>query len=99
MKFVINVYDHDTSGVDPTDAGDMCRRLQKSLNSRFPNDAFHFNHIDAACSENLTDHDDNLIEQLDQGDLHFPLITVNDEIAADGTLDPERVVIWLEQRM
>lgn len=99
MKFVINIYDRNGSGVDRTDIEDMYRRLQTTLIGRFPDDAFHFNHIDTDCPDNLTDHDDNLIEQLDQGDLHYPLITVNDEIAADGILEPDRVVRWIEQRI
>jgi disulfide oxidoreductase YuzD len=99
MKFVINVYDRAGSGVDRTDLEDMYRRLQTTLIRRFPDAVFHINHIDTANPENLTDHDENLMEQLDQGDLHYPLITVNDEITADGTLDPDPVVRWVEQRM
>lgn len=96
MKFVINVYGSPKDGDGPG-TGTLYDRLQKSLEDRCPGDDLYFSFIDINGAVNLTDHDDNLMEQIDEGTLGCPLITVNDEIIADGVMSPGPVVRWFEQ--
>ena len=92
MKFVINVY-----GRAPHEPG-FYRTLQASIRDIRPDDELRFSFIDIRQTENLTDHDENLMEQIDEGDLGCPVITINDEIISDGAADPASVIRWLEAR-
>lgn len=96
MKFVINIYGSRKGG-NESETDRLCDRLKKSLRDSCPDDDLFFNFIDTDSTENRTDHDDNLMEQIDDGALGCPLITINDEIVADGIMSPETVVKWFEQ--
>lgn len=94
MKFVINVYgcrENDTSR-----APGFYRTLQESIRDIRPDDDLHFSFIDIHRTENLTDHDENLMEQIDEGDLVCPVVTINDEIVSDGATDPAPVISRLK---
>ncbi|MCD2138642.1 DUF1462 family protein [Salinicoccus halitifaciens] len=93
MKFVINVYGRQEDG-----KSGLYGALRASLPGIRPHDDLFFNFIDIRQTDNLTDHDENLIEQLDEGDLVCPLVTINDEIASDGTTDPDTIIRWFEAR-
>lgn len=101
MKFVVNVYGREVppaGDVNMLDYRTVCRQLQHALQNKFPEDDFHYNLIDMDAHDNLTDHDENLIEQIDNDDLSYPLVTINDEIAGHGGVKAENVVKWLEQK-
>lgn len=101
MKYVVNVYGSgmpSASGVNTPDYRAVCNQLLSALQNRFTDDDFYCNHINIESCDNLTDHDENLIEQIDNGDLSSPLITINDEIAAHGDVKVENILRWLEQK-
>lgn len=93
MKFVINVY-----GRREDEKSTLYEALRTHLPGIRLHDDLFFNFIDIRQTENLTDHDENLMEQLDEGDLGIPAVTVNDEIVSDGTMDPATVIRWFEAR-
>lgn len=100
MKYVVNVYGRQVppvNDVNMPDAADICERLQHALQNKFPEDDFYYNHIDLDAGDNLTDHDENLIEQIEDGNLSHPLVTINDEIVGQGDVKADYVVRWLEQ--
>ena len=102
MKYVVNVYGRTIqteNSVIFTDAETLSSRLQENLQNKFPADDFHSTFIDMDSGDNLTDYDQNLIEQIENGDLAAPLVTVNDEIAVHGDIDAETVAKWLERKM
>lgn len=101
MKYVVNVYGRTNTtenSIITTGSEDFCNRLRTALKNKFPEDDFHVTFIDMDASDNLTDHDENLIEQIDNGDLSSPLVTVNDEIAAHGDIDADTVMKWLKRK-
>lgn len=101
MKYVVNVYGRTTpaeNSVTMTDAETLCTRLKEDFLNKFPANDFHLTLIDMDASDNLSDHDENLIEQIDNGDLSSPLVTVNDQIAAHGDIDADTVMKWLKRK-
>lgn len=101
MKYVVNVYGRKVppaGDVNIPDHVTLCKRLQHALQNKYPEDDFHCFHIDIDSCDNLTDHDENLIEQIGNDDLSYPLITVNDEIAGHGDVKTENVIKWLERK-
>lgn len=101
MKFVVNVYGREVApagDVNMPDHRAVCKQLQHTLQNKFPEDDFYCNHIDMDAVDNLTDHDENLIEQIDNDDLSYPLVTINDEIVDHGDVKTENVVMCLEQK-
>lgn len=101
MKYVVNVYGHNISpenSVTITDSENFCNRLQRTLKNKFPDEEFYSTFINMDAVDNLTDYDENLIEQIENGDLSVPLVAVNDEIASHGHTDVETVVKWLVRK-
>lgn len=101
MKYVVNVYGRKVpsgKSIIPGNSEALHNRLQPALQNKFPEDDFYSTLLDMDSVDNLTDYDENLIEQIDNGDLSAPLVTINDEIAAHGDIDVETVVKWLEQK-
>ncbi|WP_462420067.1 DUF1462 family protein [Salinicoccus sp. Marseille-QA3877] len=101
MKYVVNVYGRKVpSAGDPVmpDYRAVCKQLQHTFQNKFPEDDFYCNHIDMDTVDNLTDHDENLIEQIDNDDLSSPLITINDEIVSHGDIKVEYILRWLEKK-
>lgn len=59
--------------------------LQTLLPKKYPELDFKFTYIDIdRDTENLTDHDDQFIEQIKNDELFYPLVTMNDEYVTDG---------------
>lgn len=99
MKYVVNVYGRKGPSEDSiimSDTEALHNRLHPALQKKFPEDDFYSTFIDMDSGENLTDYDENLIEQIDNGDLSAPLVTINDEIAVHGKIDVDNVIKWLE---
>ena len=100
MKYVVNVYGCKIPTGESAirvDTEALHDRLQQALQNKFPEDDFYYTLIDVDSGDNLTDHDENLIEQLKNDDLSSPLVTINDEIVAHGDLKMESIIRWLEQ--
>ncbi|MCG8399367.1 DUF1462 family protein, partial [Bacillus atrophaeus] len=47
-------------------------------------------------TENLTDHDEQFIERIQEDELFYPLVTMNDEYVADGYIQMKPVVRFIE---
>ncbi|MBN4914033.1 DUF1462 family protein, partial [Staphylococcus sp. EG-SA-13] len=59
--------------------------LKPLLERKYPNIHFEYTYIDFKKeTENLNDHDKQYIEQIENDELFYPLITMNDEYVADG---------------
>lgn len=59
--------------------------LQPLLARKYPSIQFEYTYIDIEKDDdNLSDHDQHFIEQIQEDELFYPLITMNDEYVADG---------------
>ncbi|MCG7339445.1 YuzD family protein [Staphylococcus sp. ACRSN] len=73
--------------------------LQPLLKRKYPDTSFEFTYIDIEKdTENLTDHDQQFIERIQQDELFYPLITINDEYVADGYIQLNQLTKFMEQR-
>ncbi|TDM27068.1 DUF1462 family protein [Macrococcoides caseolyticum] len=86
------------SCVNAPTSKDIYDWIQPNLKRKFPGLTFNFSYIDINNSSNLTDHDENIIEQINNDELFYPLITMDDEIVADGYIQLPQVTKFVEQR-
>ena len=47
---------------------------------------------------NLSDYDQELIEQVNNDELFYPLVTINDEIVQDGYVQLKPIIKWFETK-
>ncbi|MCE4955786.1 YuzD family protein [Macrococcoides caseolyticum] len=85
------------SCVNAPTSKDIYDWIQPNLKRKFPDLQFNFSYIDINTSENLTDHDENIIEQINNDELFYPLITMDDEIVADGYIQLPQVTKFVEE--
>ncbi|WP_414054097.1 YuzD family protein [Macrococcus equi] len=85
------------SCVNAPTSKDIFDWIQPNLNRKFPELEFNYSYIDIHQTENLTDHDENIIEQINNDELFYPLITMNDEIVADGYIQLPQVTNFVEE--
>lgn len=85
------------SCVNAPTSKDIFDWIQPNLNRKFPELEFTYSYIDIHQTENLTDHDENIIEQINNDELFYPLITMNDEIVADGYIQLPQVTKFVEE--
>ncbi|MFC6118872.1 YuzD family protein [Macrococcoides bohemicum] len=85
------------SCVNAPTSKDIYDWIQPNLERKFPDLKFNYHYIDINKSENLTDHDENIIEQINNDELFYPLITMNDEIVADGYIQLPQVTKFVEE--
>ncbi|MCD0829710.1 DUF1462 family protein, partial [Staphylococcus aureus] len=50
-------------------------------------------------NDNLTDHDLQFIERIEQDELFYPLITMNDEYVADGYIQTKQITRFIDQKL
>ncbi|ARQ03985.1 YuzD family protein [Macrococcoides caseolyticum] len=86
------------SCVNAPTSKDIYDWIQPNLKRKFPELTFNFSYIDINNSSNLTDHDENIIEQINNDELFYPLITMDDEIVADGYIQLPQVTKFVEQK-
>ncbi|MCG1010099.1 YuzD family protein [Salinicoccus sp. ID82-1] len=87
MKYVINVYGRDVicaSCVNAPGSKDTYEWLEAVLSRKYPEDDLNFNYIDIDRNDNLSDFDESIIERINEDELFYPLVTINDEIVQDG---------------
>lgn len=87
MKYVINVYGRDVvcaSCVNAPGSKDTYEWLEAVLSRKYPDRDLNFNYIDIDRADNLSDFDESLIERINDDELFYPLVTVNDEVVQDG---------------
>ncbi|HCD19369.1 YuzD family protein [Macrococcoides caseolyticum] len=85
------------SCVNAPTSKDIYDWIQPNLKRKFPELTFNFSYIDINNSSNLTDHDENIIEQINNDELFYPLIAMDDEIVADGYIQLPQVTKFVEQ--
>ncbi|MGW9856827.1 disulfide oxidoreductase YuzD [Staphylococcus hominis] len=72
--------------------------LKPLLERKYPNIHFDYTYIDFQKeTENLSDHDQQYIEQIENEELFYPLITMNDEYVADGYIQAKKVTNFINQ--
>lgn len=86
------------SCVNAPTSKDIYDWIQPNLKRKFPELTFNFSYIDINNSSNLTDYDENIIEQINNDELFYPLITMDDEIVADGYIQLPQVTKFVEQK-
>ncbi|WP_340392143.1 YuzD family protein [Macrococcoides caseolyticum] len=86
------------SCVNAPTSKDIYDWIQPNLKRKFPELTFNFSYIDINNSSNLTDHDENIIEQINNDELFYPLITMDDEIVADGYIQLPQVTKFVEKK-
>ncbi|PKE60982.1 YuzD family protein [Macrococcoides caseolyticum] len=86
------------SCVNAPTSKDIYDWIQPNLKRKFPKLTFNFSYIDINNSSNLTDHDENIIEQINNDELFYPLITMDDEIVADGYIQLPQVTKFVEKK-
>lgn len=87
MKYAINVYGRDVvcaSCVNAPGSKDTYEWLEAVLSRKYPDHELKFNYIDIDHEDNLSDYDESLIERINDDELFYPLVTVNDEVVQDG---------------
>ncbi|MBU7217573.1 YuzD family protein [Staphylococcus gallinarum] len=72
--------------------------LQPLLKRKYPEISFEFTYIDIEKdTENLTDHDQQFIERIQEDELFYPLVTINDEYVADGYIQLNTLTKFMDQ--
>ncbi len=101
MKYAINVYGRDVicaSCVNAPGSRDTYEWLQAVLNRKYPDHDLHFNYIDMDHDENLSDYDTDIIERINDDELFYPLVTINDDIIQDGHVQLKPIQQAIEQK-
>ncbi len=76
---------------------DTYQCLQALLLRKFPQHHFEFTYIDIRNdTENLTDHDMQFIERINEDELFYPLVTMNDEYVADGYIQYKQITRFIK---
>lgn len=96
----VNVYGADVvcaSCVNAPTSKDIFDWVQPNLKRKFNNVDFTFNYIDINDSANHSDYDESIVERIQDDELFYPLITMNDEIVADGYIQLPQLTKYVEQ--
>ncbi|WJP98371.1 YuzD family protein [Macrococcus bovicus] len=96
----VNVYGADVvcaSCVNAPTSKDIFDWVQPNLKRKFNNVDFTFNYIDINDSANHSDYDESIVERIQADELFYPLITMNDEIVADGYIQLPQLTKYVEQ--
>lgn len=76
---------------------DTYQWLQALLLRKCPQHHFEFTYIDIRNdTENLTDHDMQFIERINEDELFYPLVTMNDEYVADGYIQYKQITRFIK---
>lgn len=95
----VNVYGADVvcaSCVNAPTSKDIYDWIQPNLKRKFENLDFTFNYINIMDQEEKSDYDMSLIEQINNDELFYPLITMNDEVVADGYIQLPQLTTYIE---
>ena len=99
-KVSVVVYGADVvcaSCVNAPTSKDTFDWLQALLKRKYPDINFEYTYIDfQKDTENLSDHDQQYIEQLENDELFYPLVTMDDMLVADGFIQSNKLhVSWM----
>ena len=71
--------------------------LQPLLHRKYPDKQFEFTYIDIEKdTENLSDHDQQFIERIQDDELFYPLVTMNDEYVSDVYVQLKDITRFLD---
>ncbi|EHJ07608.1 YuzD family protein [Staphylococcus simiae] len=88
------------SCVNAPTSKDIFEWIQPLLKRKYPQLNFNYTYIDInRDTENLTDHDQQFIERIEQEELFYPLITMNDEYVADGYIQTKQLTRFLDNHI
>ncbi|QDW99253.1 YuzD family protein [Staphylococcus agnetis] len=74
--------------------------LQSILARKYPNIQFEYTYIDIEKdTENLSDHDQQFIEQIQEDELFYPLVTMNDEYVTDGYVQLKLITRFIDEHI
>lgn len=100
-KASIVVYGADVicaSCVNAPSSKDTYEWLQAILGRKYNRIDFEFTYIDfMKQTENLTDHDQQFIERIKEDELFYPLVTINDELVADGYIQLKPITKFIDE--
>ncbi|PTF73194.1 YuzD family protein [Staphylococcus chromogenes] len=72
--------------------------LQSILERKYPDIQFEYTYIDIEKdTENLSDHDQQYIEQINEDELFYPLVTMNDEYVTDGYVQLKPITRFIDE--
>lgn len=72
--------------------------LQSILARKYPNIDFEYTYIDIEKdTEGLSDHDQHYIEQINEDELFYPLVTMNDEYVTDGYVQIKPITRFIDE--
>ena len=102
-KASIVVYGADVicaSCVNAPSSKDTYEWLQAILGRKYNHIDFEFTYIDfIKQTENLTDHDQQFIERIKEDELFYPLVTINDELVADGYIQLKPITKFIDEHV
>lgn len=100
-KVSVVVYGADVvcaSCVNAPTSKDIYDWLQALLKRKYPEITFEYTYIDFQKeTENLSDHDQQFIEQLENDELFYPLITMDDMYVADGYIQSKQITRFVDE--
>lgn len=102
MKFAVNVYGRDIiceSCTDALSSRETYDWLSRVLPEKYINDNFYVSYIDIDKDLNLSDFDEHIIEQIDDDELFYPLVVINDEIIQHGNVQIEPITKWIDLKL
>ncbi|MFQ3853529.1 YuzD family protein [Staphylococcus sp. 2S1] len=71
--------------------------LQPLLKRKYPDIQFEFTYIDIEKdTENLTDHDQQYIECIQEDELFYPLVTINEAYVSDGYVQLKDITKFMD---
>ncbi|NJI16959.1 DUF1462 family protein [Staphylococcus agnetis] len=74
--------------------------LQSILARKYPNIQFEYTYIDIEKdTENLSDHDQQFIEQIQEDELFYPLVSMNDEYVTDGYVQLKPITRFIDEHI
>ncbi|PTH00295.1 YuzD family protein [Staphylococcus chromogenes] len=74
--------------------------LQSILERKYPDIQFKYTYIDIEKdTENLSDHDQQYIEQINEDELFYPLVTMNDEYVTDGYVQLKPITRFIDEHI
>ena len=99
-KVSVVVYGADVvcaSCVNAPTSKDTFEWIQPLLKRKFQQHHFEFTYIDIENdTENLTDHDQQFIERIQEDELFYPLVTINEEYVSDGYVQLKDITKFMD---
>jgi len=100
-KVSVVVYGADVvcaSCVNAPTSKDTFDWLQALLKRKYSDINFEYTYIDfQKDTENLSDHDQQYIEQLENDELFYPLVTMDDMLVADGFIQSKQITRFVDE--